>query len=159
MDRSVIERYAAGANLPAQGIVGLTKEELNSFPVPGTWSIQQIIGHLMDSDLIGGDRIKRIIAEDNPLILAYNETRFAERLMYDKLDPAAACDLVARNRVVMAGLLRALPDEVYARTGVHNERGKLTLHDMVTTYADHLEHHMKFLYTKRRLLGKPLAGH
>ena len=39
MDRSLIERYAAGADVPARGIAGLTREEMNSFPVPNTWSI------------------------------------------------------------------------------------------------------------------------
>ena len=63
MDRSWIERYAAGANVPAEAIRGLTPTDLNAFPVPGTWSIQQIVIHLMDSDLIGSDRMKRVAAE------------------------------------------------------------------------------------------------
>ena len=154
MDRTLIDRYAAGATVPARGIAGLTPAELTSFPVPGTWSVQQVIMHLMDSDLIGGDRMKRIIAEDNPLILSYNETRFAERLMYHRLDPVAACDLFARNRAMVAALLRELPDEVFARTGVHSEKGKITLAQTVQTYADHLDHHMKFIDAKRRVLGK-----
>jgi hypothetical protein len=157
MDRSLIDKYAAGADTPARGIAGLSREELNSFPVPNTWSIQQIIVHLMDSDLIGGDRMKRIIAEDNPLTLSYNETRFTERLMYDRVDPQAACELFALHRRLTAELLRALPDEAFERTGVHNEKGKLTLGQMVKIYVDHLDHHMKFLYAKRRALGKPAA--
>jgi hypothetical protein len=157
MDRSIIEKYAAGAGVPARGIAGLSRDELNSFPVPGTWSIQQIIMHLMDSDLISGDRMKRVVAEDNPLILSYDETRFAERLRYDAMDPMAACELFAKNRAMIASLLRALPDDVFARTGVHSQRGKITLEQLVQTYVDHLDHHMKFLVQKRRLLGKPLA--
>jgi hypothetical protein len=157
MDRSLIEKYAAGADVPARGISGLTREEMNSFPVPNTWSIQQIIIHLMDSDLIGGDRMKRVIAEDNPLIISYNETRFAERLMYERVDPEAACDLFARHRRLTGDLLRALPEETFERTGVHNEKGKLTLAQFVKIYVEHLDHHMKFLYAKRRALGKPLA--
>ena len=67
MDRAMIERYAAGADVPAAAIRGLTRDELNAFPVPGTWSIQQIVLHLMDSDLIGSDRMKRVAAEENPV--------------------------------------------------------------------------------------------
>ena len=52
----------AAATIPAAGIRGLTAQELNSFPVPGTWSVQQVIFHLMDSDLICSDRMKRVIA-------------------------------------------------------------------------------------------------
>src|SRR5258707_4912288 len=53
MDRTLIERYVAGATVPAGAIRGLSTQELNAFPVPGTWSIQQVVLHLMDSDLIG----------------------------------------------------------------------------------------------------------
>lgn len=159
MDRSLIERFAAGADVPGRGIAGLTREELNSFPVAGTWSIQQIIGHLMDSDLIGADRMKRVIAEDNPLLVNYDETRFAERLGYDRLDPVIACDIFSKNRKCLAQLLRDLPDDAFERTGIHTQKGKTTLEHLVETYAEHLDHHMKFLYAKRRALGKPVASH
>lgn len=154
MDRSIIERYGAGAGLLARGIEGLTQAELNSHPVPGTWSIQQVVIHMMDSDLIGADRMKRVIAEDNPLLLGYNESRFAERLMYDRADAALACSVFAGHRRLMTDLLRALPEDVFRRTGVHNEHGMMTLAQFVESYADHLDHHMKFLDAKRRALGK-----
>jgi hypothetical protein len=53
-------------------------------------------------------------------------------------------------------ILRNLPDEAYERIGTHNERGKLTLGEMVTMYVQHVEHHLGFLRHKRQLLGKPL---
>jgi hypothetical protein len=51
---------------------------MRAFPVPGTWSIQQIVLHMMDSDLIASDRMKRVIAEDRPTLIGYNETAFSE---------------------------------------------------------------------------------
>ncbi len=55
MDQQLLERYLAAADLPSQAIAGLTPAERNAFPVPGTWSIQQIVLHLMDSDLIAAE--------------------------------------------------------------------------------------------------------
>jgi hypothetical protein len=157
MDRTLIERYAAGAAVPAQAIAGLTEAELGARPVPGAWTIRQIVMHLYDSDLIGSDRMKRVIAEDEPTLLAYDETRFADRLFYDKQDLKTACEVFRLNRLLTAALLRNLPDEAFARAGTHTERGRETLEDLVKDYADHLDHHVKFLREKRRLLGKPLA--
>lgn len=154
MSTDLIAQYAAGADLPAKGIAGLTRAELNAFPVPGTWSIQQIVLHLMDSDLIASDRMKRVIAEDSPLIMAYNETRFSQRLFYEELDAGQACELFRLNRLMTAEILRRLPAETFARTGVHSERGKLTLGDLVADYHKHLLHHMRFLHDKRKLLGR-----
>lgn len=156
MDRTLIEKYAAGATVPAGVIGGLTPQELHAFPVPNTWSIQQVILHLMDSDLIGSDRMKRVAAEENPSLLAYDETAFAKRLFYESLDAATACEIFRLNRLMTAAILRKLPDEAFARAGMHSERGRETLADLVEGYADHLDHHMKFVREKRKALGKPL---
>jgi hypothetical protein len=156
MDRAIIEQYAKGAGLLADSIKGLSREDFLATPVPGTWSIQQIVMHLMDSDLIASDRMKRIIAEENPALIGYNETAFAEKLHYDKLDPLVAADIFRRNRELMAIILRNLPDATFNRTGLHNERGKVSLREMVGMYVQHLEHHLGFLRHKRQLLGKPL---
>ena|SRR5437870_1251700 len=157
MDRALIERYAAGAAVPAEAIRGLTPSELNAFPVPGTWSIQQIVVHLMDSDLIGSDRMKRVAAENvPPQLIGYDETAFAKNLPYEKLDPAQACEVFRLNRLLTAAVLRNLADSAFTRHGMHSERGRETLADLVEGYVEHLEHHMKFIREKRKLLGKPL---
>jgi hypothetical protein len=157
MDRKLIEKYVAGASVPAEAIRGLTPSELNAFPVPGTWSIQQIIIHLMDSDLIGSDRMKRVAAENTPpQLIGYDETAFAKNLGYEKLDPAQACEVFRLNRLLTAAVLRNLPDSAFARHGMHSERGKETLADLVKDYAEHVDHHLKFIKEKRKLLGKPM---
>jgi hypothetical protein len=156
MDRQAIERYAAGARTLSPAINGLTRDELNAFPVPGTWSIQQIVLHLMDSDLVASDRMKRIVAMDNPLLMGYDETAAAQKLCYEQLDAQVACEVFEKNRLLTAEMLRRLPDEAFARTGIHSERGKLTLAELVVDYAEHLDHHLKFIRQKRELLGKPL---
>ena len=110
----------------------------------------------MDSDLVASDRMKRIIAEDNPTIIGYNEKAFSQKLHYDKQDPLVAAEIFRQNRNLMAVILRNLPDPAFARFGTHNERGKTTLAGMVALYVWHLEHHMGFLRHKRQLLGRPV---
>jgi hypothetical protein len=150
----LVSRYAAGATLPKDSIEGLSTADLLAFPVPGTWSIQQVILHLMDSDLIGADRMKRVISESNPLILAYDESAFARSLFYHDMDAAAACEVFAGNRAMMAEVLRRLPETAWSRTGIHSERGKLTLEDLVKGYCDHLDHHLRFIEDKKRALRR-----
>ena len=154
MDRTVMERYAAGAGEVEKAIAGLSREDFLAVPVPGTWSIQQIVIHLMDSDLIGADRMKRVIAEENPAIIGYDETLFAQKLFYEKLDPLVAADVFRKNRELTAVILRSLPEEAFQRVGTHNEKGRVTLEELVATYVQHLDHHLGFLRHKRRLIGK-----
>ena len=157
MDRALIDLYLAGGGRLTGAIEGLSAAELNALPVPGTWSIRQIIIHLLDSDLIASHRMKRIIAEDTPLLIGYDETRFAQQLFYEQMDAALVCRLFADNRAMTAAILTRLPDEAFARWGVHNQYGKLTLAQMIRSYVDHLPHHLKIVHQKRRLLGKPAA--
>ena len=154
MDRAVIEQYAKGAGVPGEGIKGLGREDLLAVPVAGTWSIQQIVVHLMDSDLIASYRMKLMIAEENPTIIGYDEKAFSQKLHYDKVDPWVAAEIFRQNRELMAGILRNSPDEAFGRFGTHNQRGRMTLGDMVALYVWHLEHHMGFVRHKRQLLGK-----
>ena len=81
MDPKLIEHYAAGGEKLSMAIRGLTREDLLCLPPAdanvGKWSIQQVVIHCMDSDLIATDRIKRMIAEDNPTLIGYDENKFA----------------------------------------------------------------------------------
>jgi uncharacterized damage-inducible protein DinB len=156
MDRSLIDHYEADADLPARSMAGLSPADLKAFPGPGAWSVQQVILHLMDSDLIGSDRMKRVAAETKPpAIIAYDETAFADQLRYHDQDPALACEIFRLNRRMTAALLRLLPDEAFARIGNHSERGPETLAQLVEDYVQHARYHLKFISDKRARLGKP----
>jgi len=154
----LVKRYIAGANQPAEATSGLSAADLDAHPVAGTWSIRQIVLHLMDSDLIASDRMKRVIAESRPpMLIGYDETAFAGRLYGSHLDAAVACEIFRLNRVLTGEILRRLEDDAFARTGEHNESGTVTLEYLVETYTNHVAHHLKFVREKRRLLGKPLG--
>lgn len=149
----LIERYTAGTDLMHAAVAGLSPAQMDAFPVPGTWSIRQIVLHTTDTELVDVDRMRRTIAEDNPLLIGFNENRFAERLHYGRRDIALACDVYRQLRRSMSELLGELRAEDFQRTAVHSERGRLTLAELVRHAADHVEHHLKFLHQKRKLLG------
>jgi len=156
--RDQIERYAKGGPILAKAVDGLTEAELNAFPIPGTWSIKQIAVHLLESELAAVHRMRRIVAEEKPLFIAYDETLLSKSLGYEKADLALVTRLFQDCRTFTSSWLRTVPDEAFARAGVHNHYGLVTLERMVGMYADHLDGHMVHLRKKRELLGKPLAG-
>jgi uncharacterized damage-inducible protein DinB len=158
VNRELIEKYAADADVPAKSIAGLERADLLAFPVPGTWSIQQIILHLMDSDLIASDRMKRVAAEDRPTLVGYNETAFAKTLAYEHVSARDAAEIFRLNRLMTAEILRRLPPTAFGRAGNHTERGEVTLEQLLKTYVEHVDHHLKFIREKRKLLGKPLPN-
>jgi hypothetical protein len=156
MSHPFVEAYAAGAPPLEQAIQGLSPEDFTAPPVPNSWSIAQIVIHLMDSDLIASDRMKRIIAEENPTLIGFDESAFAAKLSYEKQDPFIAAQIFRLNRELTAVALRNLPPDAFHRVGTHNERGRLTLEKLLDAYIHHLHHHLGFIRHKRQLLGKPL---
>jgi hypothetical protein len=150
---ALIDRYAAGGPLLAYAVSGLTREQELARPGPGAWSIAEIVAHMVDSDLVGADRMKRVIAEPNPTLLAYDQDAWIEHLGSHEMPVAEGVSLFKANRDWMARVLRRCKPEQFALAGNHTEIGRETLADLLVGYANHLDGHLKFLYAKRANLG------
>lgn len=145
----LLERFRRGAELIAVTMTGAAGPELDFAPQPGKWCIRQIVCHLADSEIVGAERFRRVIAEDNPTILAYDQDAWAERLDYRRRRISQTIETFRRIRGENYELLRPLPEETFRRTGVHSERGPLSLLDLVRIYAEHAEKHAVQIRTLR----------
>lgn len=150
----IINAYAAGGPKLKQALAGLTDEDLRAIPVEGKWSIQQLAIHLADAELAFADRFKRLIATDNPTLLAWDHDSYLAKLFYDAQNANDAAEEVELCRRQMTRVLRKLPPEAFDRSGTHNQRGRQTLCEVVALATTHLDHHLHFLYEKREKLGK-----
>src|SRR2546423_2859502 len=131
MDRSTSDEYERGAEKLRQALYNLTGEGQLQVPSPeagvGKWAILQVVIHLMDSELVSADRMKRMIAEDNPTLIGYDETKFANHLRYEEQSAEDAVTVVELIRRNLARVLRLLPEAAFNRKGTHNERGVVTV--------------------------------
>jgi hypothetical protein len=150
-----IDQYAAGGNQLRPAIAGLTRDDLLARPGPGAWSIHELVIHVVDSDFVGIDRMKRVIAESNPPLIGFDENLWIEHHAPHEQSLDDALTLFEAGRRQMARILRRLPEAAFSRTGQHSERGPLTLENLVQTFITHVDHHLKFLRDKRERLGKP----
>jgi hypothetical protein len=153
-DEKLIHEYEIGGEKLRNAVKGLLPQDLLAYPVPGTWSIQEIVIHLMDSDLIATDRMKRIIAMEHPQLIAFHESLFIEKLFPAEQNVDDAVTIFDLNRRMFAKVLRKLAPDAWDRSGHHNERGNVTLYEMLKLYVWHLDHHLKFIVDKREKLGK-----
>jgi uncharacterized damage-inducible protein DinB len=160
MDRKIIDDFETGGSKLRKAIEGLSREEMLWVPTRadgiGLWSIQQVVFHLMDDELIWTTRMKLVIADEHPKILGYNESKFAANLHYDALDANLGIQMLELNRRLFAAILRKLPDSAFGRRGEHSEIGMFTLEQAVTWTIEHLDHHVHYIAMKREKIGKPL---
>jgi hypothetical protein len=137
----LLERFRRGPELLAVAITGAAGPEFDFLPEPGKWSIRQIMAHVSDSELVGADRFRRVIAEDNPALIGFDQDAWAANLDYSRRKPSQALEMFRRIRAESYELLKDLPDQVFDRTGNHSERGSITLRQLLRIYAEHAENH------------------
>jgi hypothetical protein len=141
--QDLLERFRRGAELVAVVSTGSAGAEWDFVSAPGKWSIRQIMCHLADSEMIGRDRLARVIAEDDPVLMWYDQNAWATKLDYHKRKFSAALETFRRTRGENYELLKDVPEATYARTGRHSVNGSMTLKDILRMYAEHAEGHAR----------------
>jgi hypothetical protein len=139
----LLERFRRGAELVAVVSTGSAGAEWDFVPAPGKWSLRQIICHLSDSEMIGRYRMASVIAEDNPTLMWYDQDAWAVQLDHSKRKFSQTLETFRRVRGENYELLKDLPEETYARTGLHSRMGSMTLKDLLKMYAEHAEGHAR----------------
>jgi hypothetical protein len=152
---ALIERYLRGPDHLQWRVRDMSPEQLRARPVPDRWSTLEVACHVVDSDGIMADRMKRIIADDEPPLLNAEESLWVARLCCHERDIQEELALLAHIRGQMARILHHVPEGAFARRGIHNVAGPLTLAQILQTATDHLEHHARFIDEKRAALGLP----
>jgi len=156
MTPELIDAYERGPATVRAAVAGLSRDELTARPGPGNWSIHEIVVHLLDSDCISIDRMKRILIEDNPPLLYADETAYVEKLHTHDQDLEDALALFEVGRRQFARVLRKLTPAEFDRAGTHNRKGRVTVGELVASYIEHIDDHMEYIRKKRANLGKPL---
>jgi hypothetical protein len=116
-------------------------------------STLEVVCHIADFEPIYADRMKRVLAEEQPRILSGDPDLFQKRLAYDQRDLAEELDLIEVVRKQMARILKTASDADAQRTGVHSVDGPLTLETLLKRIAGHIPHHIRFIAEKRAALG------
>ena len=148
----LIDGYFAGPNVLRDAIAGMTPEQIDAAPISGKWSTRQVICHLADFEPVYADRMKHVIAEDQPPFAGGFHQQFAEHLAYGQRDIEEEIKLMEVTRSQMARILRSLPVEAFERTGIHSVDGPMTLRTLLERITNHVPHHVQFIEEKRQAL-------
>ena len=145
-DRSEIERgIAAIAAFPGElrtRLAGLGEPDLEKRYRPGGWTVRQVAYHLADSHTHIYVRFKWTLTEEEPLIKAYDEARWAE--LPDYRGPIGlALDGLASIHARWVALMLSMSDADFGKRFLHPETGgTMALFDRVACYAWHGRHHL-----------------
>jgi hypothetical protein len=142
-DRShLIARYEAGYQEIADSLKGFPADAMGTHPFPGKWSAREIVHHLADSETASAMRLRRLLAEEYPVIYGYDQEAYAILLRYnlrEDIQPSLAAFRAAREST--AQLIHTMTDEDWTRTGWHSEAGAYSATLWLQIYADHAPNH------------------
>jgi hypothetical protein len=139
----LLERFRRGAELLAVITTGAAGPELDFVPAGGKWSVRTIVCHLADAEAVNVVRLRQMIAEDNPTVVPFDEGKWAEKLDYKTRKISQPIETFRRLRGENYELLKAQPEETFARTCNHLVRGSMTVLDMLRLHAEHVENHVR----------------
>lgn len=138
--RTLIDQYRDGYADVMAALGGATDADLDRRPGPGRWTAREIVHHLADSEMTSAIRLRRLIAEDNPVIVGYDQEQFARLLKYDR-PIAASLAAFKAARETTTEILDRLTEAEWARTGTHSETGPYSVTKWLEIYAAHAHGH------------------
>lgn len=145
---TLVERYREGYAAVAGALEGMTDRELDQAPA-GEWTPRQVVHHLADAEIIGAERLRRLIAEREARIVGYDEKTFADSLPADR-PVAPSLEALRWVRAATVELLERMTEADWKRAGEHTERGRYTAEDWLASYAGHAHDHAEQIKKARR---------
>jgi hypothetical protein len=136
----LIVQYRDGYRAVAEALLKITTEELGARPKPDKWSVREIVHHLADSEMTAAVRLRLLLAQDQPVIQAYDQDEFARRLHYDR-PHETSLELFRYARESTAELLERLAPADWRRGGTHSEVGPFGVEKWLEIYAPHAHKH------------------
>lgn len=146
--RPLLDRFRTGFAEVERATADITSDELDRAAPDGGWSARQVVHHLADSEATAYIRLRRLIAEDEPVIVGYNEPEYARRLHYER-PVGTSLAVLGAVRAASLELLESLTDAEWDRHGTHSESGPYSVDDWLRIYAGHSHDHADQIRTAR----------
>lgn len=150
--RQLLEDYIAGAGQVREAVAGMTDSDLRQRPIAGQWSTLEVVCHIADVETLYAERIKRVLAEDRPLLASCDPDLYAAGLAYENRHLEEELAIIEAQRRQLATILQNIPETDFERIGMHSNDGPLSALELLRRITAHIPHHVVFIAQKRRVL-------
>ncbi len=149
---ALIERYRTAFDEFEAALNEIPKEAWLFKPAPKEWSVHQVVVHLADSETNSYLRARRLVADPNKPLMAYDQDEWANKLNYHDQSTEDALALTRFVRKMTYDFIRKLPDAVWNNSAVHPEYTEpYPFTKWLKIYADHPREHAKQISDNYRL--------
>lgn len=109
------------------------------------WGPGAILAHLADIERLMRGRIEEALTRESPYFKSVDQERLATERGYHQQEVQAALADFATERAETLQRLMNLPLKGWERGGIHDERGEITVEEIVELLVDHDAEHLRQL--------------
>ena len=122
---------------------GATSAKLRKKPAPDKWSVNEILAHLADVEIVTGWRVRSILGAPGTPIQAFDQDAWAAAGHYAKRDARKSLEQFRVLREGNLTLLKSLTPEQWKQYGMHAERGQESVERLLAMIAGHDINHLE----------------
>lgn len=134
-------------------VEGLSREVLAFRPAEGEWCLKEVVGHVRDFAEIDHERLQRMITQERPFLLGYDQETLVRERNYQEADLPSVLDELASFRLQTVQLLTELVDASWTRTARHLERGTFSIRQFVELLVSHEAIHLDHIRALKQQAG------
>jgi hypothetical protein len=137
----------------------LPKAVTTFHPAEGEWSINEVVGHLIEAERRGfAGRIKIFLASKDPQVEAWDQNEVARGRRDDMKTAAKLAAELDRMRAESVALVRGLKAADLKRGGQHPKVGWLRVEDILHEWVHHDRNHIKQIHGNVQAWAWPHMG-
>jgi hypothetical protein len=159
--QTILARYANGPALLDSALAGLRETDLDLALSADSWTIRQIVHHIVDGDDLWKTCIKIALGNSEALFslqwyTVRSQLEWTESWAYSRRGLESSLALYHANRMHMVDLLEHNPGAFersirFERPG--KEEIRITVFDVVELHVDHLTEHIESIQAIRQAYG------
>jgi DinB superfamily len=116
--------------------------DLRKRPAPVEWSVLELLGHLVDAEMVMSARYRWTISQDKPPLLGYDQDRWVAQLRHNDDQPDELLRVFSALRGDNLRLWRRSSADDRQRVAMHAERGPESYDLMFRMLAGHDRFHL-----------------
>jgi len=130
--------------------------DLRKRPAPAEWSVLELLGHLVDAEMVMSGRFRWTVSQDEPPLVGYDQDRWVARLRHNDDQPDELLAVFSALRAANVRLWRRSSADDRDRVAMHAERGPESYDLMFRMLAGHDRFHLNQMRETLRQLRAPL---
>jgi uncharacterized damage-inducible protein DinB len=142
-----LESQKRTPELLAELLAKASDEQITTRPSKGKWSIGEILAHLAEDEVATTWRYRQMVEHSGLQLMGFDQDLWARMGDYRSRVPHESLALFRLLRNANLQFLKQLTPEQWECSGMHAERGRITIRDLAVHMAGHDANHIEQIRT------------